>query len=269
MYPQPNKGLSQVFLVNQGYLQKIASCIEPTETILEIGPGRGELTGYLKDKSKQLILIELDKNLAELLRKRYAGCPHITVKNEDILRVNLEEYRTEQKKIAVAGNLPYHISFKLIEYFARHKACIQAVYASFQKEFGQKLIARPSTKDYSYITCFFRYHFNPVGHFVIPKTAFYPTPNIDTMFVKFLPDTIYHLDPGVEAFLLKLIRNAFLYRRKKISNALAGYVDKEKIGDFLAQSGIDPSSRPDAIPVEKYISLAQLLQKNANIRVFK
>jgi len=259
MYPQPNKGLSQVFLVSQGYLQKIASCIEPAETILEIGPGRGELTGCLKDKARQLILIELDKDLAQLLRKKYAGYPNLTIRNEDILRVNLGEYGTEQKKIAVAGNLPYHISFKLIEYFARHKACIQAVYASFQKEFGRKLIACPSTKDYSYITCFFRYYFNPVEHFVIPKTAFYPIPNIDTMFVKFLPDTAHHLDPGSEVFLLKLIRNAFLYRRKKISNALAGYVDKEKMEELLKQVGINPLSRPDTLPLEKYTRLAQLL----------
>lgn len=260
MHHKPNKGLSQVFLVRAQYLERIASYVEHAALMLEIGPGRGELTRYLIPKAKTLLLVEVDASLAAVLKKQYADQTRISVIEKDIMSFDLGAYASSEKKISIVGNLPYHLSFSLIEYFAAWRDRIASVHASFQKEFAQKLIARAGTKDYSFITCVFQYYFKEMGHFVIPREAFYPVPKIDTMFLKFVPHDEYRHSSEETGFLFGLIRTAFSYRRKKIDNALRQVFDKDRVSLSLAACGIDPSARPDDISLASYVKLASALK---------
>jgi 16S rRNA (adenine1518-N6/adenine1519-N6)-dimethyltransferase len=131
----------------------------------------------------------------------------------------------------------------------------------FQKEFAQKLAAKPGTKDYCFITCFFQYYFKITKHYTVPASAFSPRPKIDSQFIK-----IEHAEKGgltglQEAFMLKLIRQAFMYRRKKIINALGAFTDLPDFSEILAQASINANDRPDALSLKQYAALTKLLQK--------
>jgi len=257
----PCKGLSQVFLVNEQYLKKIAAFIQPAGCMLEIGPGRGELTKYLLEKTSRLLLVEIDQRLVSFLNKKYASAGHVQLIASDILAVPLDEYATEKDMISIVGNLPYHLSFKLIEYFVRYRTLVSAIHATFQKEFAQKLAARPGTKNYCFMTCFFQYYFKITGQVTIPASAFSPQPKIDSQFIKIDRAIKGDLTEQQETFMFKMIRQAFLYRRKKITNALGSFDTPGRVDDALKEASINTADRPDAISLEQYTALAKHLQK--------
>lgn len=257
----PRKGLSQVFLVNEHYLKKIAALILPAERIIEIGPGRGELTKYLLEKTDRLILVEIDSRLVALLKKQYALDNRVQLLHADILTVPLENHAAVDTPISIAGNLPYHLSFKLIEYFVQYRSRITSIYAMFQKEFAQKLAARPGTKEYCFITCFFQYYFRITAQITIPASAFSPQPKIDSLFVKIERASNENLTKTEETRMMRLIRQAFMYRRKKITNALGPYIERSDFEELLAKASINAGDRPDAVSLKQYLALAKLLQK--------
>jgi 16S rRNA (adenine1518-N6/adenine1519-N6)-dimethyltransferase len=246
--------LSQIFIKDKRYIRKILSYLDEEEEILEIGAGRGELTQHLVKKAKFLYCVEIDFRLFNLLKKKFSCFSNIEIIHADILKFPLSSL---EKQLVIVGNIPYHISNRLIRYLIDNRKYIKKAFLTFQKEFAQKLDAKVSTSGYSFLSCYIQYYAKVERLFTIPAKAFYPPPKVDSAFcrLEFYRKPIYKVED--ESFLFQLIREAFRSRRKKIINSLPLL---KKRPDTLSK--INPNLRAENLSLKEYIWLVNLFKKN-------
>ncbi|UCG35762.1 MAG: ribosomal RNA small subunit methyltransferase A [Candidatus Omnitrophota bacterium] len=249
-----SKSFGQIFLHDKKYVGKIIDALEiEGEVVVEIGPGSGIMTAKLIKKAKKLLCIEYDPRFYKLLNQRYKGHPIVEIIRADVLKFSLSKFK---KKVVVFGNIPYHISNRLIHYLIENRKKIKRVYLTLQKEFADKLSASASTKAFSFLSCYLQYYASVMKLFDIPAGAFLPKPKVDSSFVKI---DFYEKLPFLaknEDFLFNLMRKAFMNRRKKITNSLPALKDKRM---FLSSLGISPESRPQNLSVSDFVGLANKL----------
>ena len=261
-YPAAKKHFGQNFLINENIKHKIidAAQLSPDDTVLEIGPGLGALTEKIVETGAELFAVEKDPALA-------AHLPHlINAKNfhliqDDFLTYDLRELPRITK---VIGNIPYNISTPIIKKLLAHQAHLQTALLTTQWEFAKRLTAKPGTKDYGSLTCLVQYYAETDILFKINARSFRPAPKVASCFIKlqFRKHTACVQD---ERLLFRIIHTAFQQRRKKVQNALAGILEKNKMECVLETAGIKKDIRPDQISLEDYIRITDLIyrrQKN-------
>lgn len=247
----PRKPLGQNFLVAPHTRERIVTACElrPDEEIIEIGPGLGHLTEDLLARVKKIYAVEKDRRFCEELRKKFAG-DKLEVIEADILRFDLT---TLPKGLKVIGNLPYYISTPIIEKFIEKKGRFPECFFTVQKEFAERLCAKPGGKDYGSLTCFVQYYADVKILFKIPPGAFKPAPKVDSAFMKinFREPAFKDVD---EKRLFQLIRTAFGQRRKKISNSL-----KTVLGppETFKKCGLTGEERAENLSLKNYIDLTK------------
>jgi 16S rRNA (adenine1518-N6/adenine1519-N6)-dimethyltransferase len=255
----PKKSLGQNFLVNANVAQRIiASChLKPTEVVLEIGPGKGALTRELSRRCKTIIAVEKDRALAEQLTEEFKGS-NVHMINNDILQYPFNKLPDKTK---IIGNLPYNIATPIIEKIITHRTKFQEAYITVQLEYGQRIVAKPSTKSYGSFSCFVQYYMNPEILFKIKNSAFQPIPKVRSCFLRLnildKPNQIADNDD----LLFSIIRNCFGQRRKTILNSLGGAIQKEKITNLLKGLGIDPKLRAENLSLSDYIRISNAAGK--------
>lgn len=254
---RPKKSLGQHFLVDQNILSRIiSSCrLQKDESVLEIGPGLGQLTKVIVKETKEVLAIELDKNLCEDL-ERNLKFPNLTISCQDILDFDFKNIRG---KVKVIGNLPYYISTPIISHLLGHKAKISSIYISLQKELSERVVARPGGKEYGAFSCFTQYHTLPKILFKINKGCFKPQPKVDSCFLELRIRERPAVEVKDEELFFKVIRQAFNQRRKIIGNALSGLFPKVDLIPILEKARIDPQIRPERLSLEDFARLANLL----------
>ena len=256
-----SKDLGQIFLKNKKYLERIASLLEiEGEDVLEIGAGRGELTQYLVSRAKSLICIEIDSRFIQILKEKFSSYSSVEIICGDILKL---DFKNLGKKLVVVGNIPFQISSPLLFRLIEYRQFIKKAFLTFQKEFAQKLVASPKSKDYSFLSCYTQYYAQVKILLTIPRKNFSPPPKVDSCLVKidFFDNLPYKVKD--EKFLFQLIKKAFSQRRKKLINALDKY--KSDLIFLLDKLKIDKNIRVDALSLEKYCQIANfLLYKNNN-----
>jgi 16S rRNA (adenine1518-N6/adenine1519-N6)-dimethyltransferase len=211
--------LGQHFLTNGSILDRIArdACPTPQPLVIEIGPGRGALTAKLLERAAHVVAIEIDHDLVDYLRQRFAGDARLEIVEADCLATDLAQWGAAP----IAGNLPYYITSPILERALRLRPP-RAVFL-LQKEVALRLVAQPHTRDYGYLTV-------ATGLFAaarlvcaVPPSAFRPPPKVDSAVVEFTPRVPSMPDP--EAFL-KFAAQCFRHKRKTIRNNLAGVYGK-------------------------------------------
>ena len=241
------KRYGQNFLANKKYLQQMADILSdiPSDvTIVEIGPGKGALTEYLLKLGNRLICVEIDSDMIEVLNKKFDSFNQFTLVNSDIMKFELPD---DIDKFVIVGNVPYYISFDILDFVVANRARVVSAYFTFQKEFVQKLTAGLGTKQYGFLTCYIAMFYKATQCFKIPASAFSPKPKIDSAFVKLerLAQP-YLVDPDLKK-LKSFLRGIFSQRRKKLSNILSSR-------SFLLEpdniEGLDTSLRPESVGVE-------------------
>jgi len=268
------KRLGQNFLINQKIQEKIlvSSGIDKTDTVFEIGPGLGALTGELSRRANSVIAIEKDKGFHEILSESssYFSCPiwgeHRLKKpsNLELIQGDVLKYRFERsgtRKLKVIGNLPYYISSPILIHILNNRNFIDTVFISVQQEFAERLLAQPGTKAYGAITCFVQFYSKVAFLFRIERSAFYPVPNVDSCFLKINihSNGLYLTD---EEKLFKIIRACFAKRRKKILNSLYSSNElgsKDKVLEKLKIAGISPNRRPETVSLEEFVKLTNTM----------
>jgi len=247
------KSLSQFFLTNRKYLNRITDSLDTdkAEFILEIGGGRGSLTEGLLEKGLPVVCVEIDDKLCGVIKEKFNACPDFKVVCGDI-----RNFKVEGGKVLVAGNVPYHISFDIIEFLANNRDRITSVYLTLQKEFAGKISASPGSKAYCFLSCFTRLYFKTDILFNIPKSCFIPSPKVDSSLVRFIPDYSLEIEDGRKPEFISFLRKVFTFRRKKISNILKKVFPKIKDIDSLLKScGISPDLRPENIPLPSFLCM--------------
>jgi len=213
------KSLGQNFLIDGNIIRKEAELaqITPYETILEIGPGVGFLTRELLLRAKKLVAIEFDKQLAEILEKEFSE--EIAEKKLEILCADALDIDFPDFDKCVS-NIPYEISSKIILKLGK---CKKPAVLIIQKEFAERLVAKPGQGDYSKISVMSRYYFGTELLHVVSKKSFYPSPKVDSAIVRLTPhDDRFKNSLGIadEEIFLKTIHALFQHKNMAVRNAI-------------------------------------------------
>ncbi len=225
------KSLGQNFLSDPNSIRKIIRYIqaESNKNILEIGPGRGALTGHLSEFAHNLVLVEKDKSLYELLQGAQAArqsmaldCHNITLHNADFLDLDLSTIIPQGKTFIAVGNLPYNVASPILIKLFKSSSFFSDFYLMFQKEVAIRLVAKPSTKDYSLLTVWTQVYAQAEILFDLPPTVFRPRPKVTSSFVHFKLRQKPLVDEDHRERFFNFVAHLFQKRRKTILSAMKG-----------------------------------------------
>ncbi|OWY35202.1 16S rRNA (adenine(1518)-N(6)/adenine(1519)-N(6))-dimethyltransferase RsmA [Herbaspirillum aquaticum] len=251
----PRKRFGQNFLTDDVVLHDIISSIAPAadDAMVEIGPGLAAMTALLLEQLRHLHVVELDRDLVERLKKRFSA-ERLTVHSADALKFDFASIPVpEGRKLRVVGNLPYNISSPLLFHLAEIAPQVQDQHFMLQKEVVERMVAEPGGKAYGRLSVMLQWRYHMELLFVVPPTAFDPPPQVDSAIVRMIP--LAQPMACEQALLEQVVTKAFSQRRKVIRNCVAGLFTE----DELRQAGVDPQARPEAVPVEQFVTLANLL----------
>lgn len=241
------KSLSQSFLTSDYWAEKLAKLAleAKPDRIIEIGPGLGALTQKWAHKIKDGIVIEYDRKLAAHLREEF---PTLFVIESDVLRVDLRPLSPPSLKTVILSNLPYHISSPIFFSFLESGIFPARMILTFQKEFADRLAARPREKEYGALSVLAQtyYEIELIG--VLPAGAFYPKPTVASAALLIRPRfNSVRMDK-----LKQILRAAFAHRRKLIIRNLEMAMPPEKVAEIFARLQIPPKSRAEELTPEQY-----------------
>ena len=255
----PRKRFGQHFLTDRGIIEDIVQAIAPQagQAMVEIGPGLGAMTQPLVERLGHLTVIELDRDLAVLLRKK----PELTVIESDVLRVDFRALallaqnaggteNAAKGKLRVVGNLPYNISTPILFHLLDVADVVQDQHFMLQREVIDRMVAMPSTSDYSRLSVMLQWRYAMENVLFVPPQSFEPPPRVDSAIVRMLP----HAAPSVLDVKLfsELVRVAFSQRRKLLRHSLGKWLEQRNFsGTFNLQR------RAEEVPVAEYIDLVQ------------
>ncbi len=248
------KSLGQNFLVDNNILKKIVSCADiENKTVLEVGPGTGNLTNFiLKKKPKKLCVIEKDNQLVENLKYKFKN--QLNIVNDDIL--NIDETNLFREKIIVFGNLPYNISTEILNKWIinlKNTFWFECLILMFQKEVADRIIAEYNTSNYGRLSIICNWKLNIKKICDIKPEAFSPKPKIDSSLLIFFPKKNF-IKINNPNNLEKVTRVFFNQRRKMLKKPFNQLFNGDQ--KVLKKLKIDLKLRPQNINLETYLKLA-------------
>ncbi|MDH5594252.1 MAG: 16S rRNA (adenine(1518)-N(6)/adenine(1519)-N(6))-dimethyltransferase RsmA, partial [Gammaproteobacteria bacterium] len=222
MEHRPRKRFGQNFLHDPNIISRIIDAIHPRDDqqLVEIGPGQGALTSFLLDRINHLDVVELDRDLVTLLRKKFSDTEKLTIHSADALKFDFCSLGTQGNKIRLIGNLPYNISTPLIFHLLEQSHCISDMHFMLQKEVVERMAAQPATKAYGRLTIMVQLFCTVEKLFTVPPGAFNPPPKVDSMIVRLIPHESPQYEIKNKTVLQELVNQAFSQRRKTLRNAL-------------------------------------------------
>ena len=261
---RPRKSLGQHFLSDTSYCYKLIrhADICPCDTVVEIGPGTGELTRILLQTSKNVIAIEFDREMIHHLKNRFAqdltgDLGKLQLINADVLKLDWNLILPEGSTKFV-GNLPYNISTRILRNLAEIKDRFKDCTVMVQKEVSDRILATPPDKNYGYFSLFMEYHFQRLKGFDVPPDVFVPQPKIMSHVLKLIPQDPPHQVHDYEAFF-KLLKLAFHQRRKTVWNNLKRDFKPKSLSTALRSCDINMQDRPQNLNFQKYACLSREL----------
>ena len=216
--------------------------------MVEIGPGLAALTQPLVERLGKLNVIELDRDLALRLREH----PHLNVIESDVLRVDFTQLASDLNvpKLRVVGNLPYNISSPILFHLLEHVAVVQDQHFMLQKEVIDRMVAKPSTSDYSRLSVMLQWRYVMEDVLFVPPESFDPPPRVDSAVVRMVP-----LDqpPQINVKLMEdMVKVAFSQRRKLLRHTLGRWLEGRNFA-----GAFDVQRRAEEVPVAEYVALVQ------------
>ncbi len=260
----PKKRLGQHFLVDKNIVGKIitAARIQNRESVIEVGPGLGALTGALLEAGAVVTAIELDRALSEKLLQRFKG-ERFTCLTEDAFNISFMELsQSVGSRFKVVSNLPYNISGPIVVKFIEERAAFTALVLMFQKEVAARLVAGPGTKDYGVLSVLAGTYTRARREFDVRPASFSPKPKVTSTVI-----SLEVLDrPAVqvqdEKFFKAVVKSAFGQRRKTLLNSLQTLgLGAGEVKGVLHSVGVDPERRGETLTLEEFSGLAQGLSK--------
>lgn len=262
------KKYGQNFLIDAHVLGKIIAGAKVTkeDMVLEIGPGIGTMTQYLAEAAREVVAVEIDKNLLPILSETLSDYDNVTVINDDILKLDIQKIVDEKnggKPVKVVANLPYYITTPIIMGLFENHVPIDNMTVMVQKEVADRMKVGPGTKDYGALSLAVQYYAEPYIVANVPCNCFMPRPNVDSAVIRLTK----HEKPPVyaknETLMFKMIRAAFNQRRKTLVNALNNSPEitfnKETVAEALKNTGFSPTVRGEALTLAQFAALSNEL----------
>src|SRR5262252_6622742 len=240
------RSLGQNFLVGSHYPRRIVDSVAPRagETIVEIGPGRGALTGLLIESGARVIAIELDPELIPGLSRMFSGLENFRLVEADALKVDYCDLIAPGAAARVVANLPYYISTPILQRLIEHRRCLSEMTLMLQREVVERITAPPGGKEYGFLSVLAQFYCEVEKLFDVPPGAFRPAPKVysSVLRLRARARTAAVMD---EALLIELTKVLFAQRRKTILNNLRagwtrlGLPHESVIANLLSSSGLD------------------------------
>ena len=262
------KKFGQNFLIDSHVLDKIIRAAEITEDdfVLEIGPGMGTMTQYLAYAAREVYAVEIDKSLIPILEDTLSDYDNVTVINEDILKVDIAKLAEEKnggRPIKVVANLPYYITTPIIMGLFESHVPVESITVMVQKEVADRMQVGPGTKDYGALSLAVQYYAEPYIVANVPPNCFMPRPKVGSAVIRLTRHAETPVQVDDEKLLFQIIRASFNQRRKTLANGLKNYeglsFEKETIEAAIAECGFSPSVRGEALSLEEFAKLANVL----------
>ena len=262
--PIPRKRFGQHFLTDKNLIRKIVATasVAPGDRVLEIGPGRGALTEGLIEAGAGVTAIEIDRDLARLLKERFPE-DSLKVIEADALKAPYSELsRAAGRKFKLVSNLPYNISGPLLALLLKEREAFTVMVLMFQKEVAERIAARPGTKSYGVLSVLSQAYTEVKIEFHVSRNLFTPRPKVDSSVVSLRVLDRPRAEIEDEAFFKKVVRSAFGTRRKTLLNSLKtlGF-GKDGLLSALREAGVDPGRRGETLGLSEFAALTKALSK--------
>lgn len=265
------KKFGQNFLINTGILEEIIEAAEITKDdfVLEIGPGIGTMTQYLCENAREVVAVEIDKNLIPILADTLSAYDNVEVINEDILKVDIKTLAEEKnggKPIKVVANLPYYITTPIIMGLFESHVPIDSITIMVQKEVADRMQEGPGSKEYGALSLAVQYYADPEIVVNVPPSCFMPQPKVGSAVIRLTRHEHPPVDVENEKLMFQLIRASFNQRRKTLANGLNNFpglnVSKEVIQQCIEELGVPVTVRGEALSLEQFAKLSNIIGKH-------
>ena len=275
---QPNRRHGQNFLIDLNLVQLIvrAAELEPRDVVLEIGGGTGGLTAMVAEKAAAVVSVEMDQNLAQLASETLHGFDNVTLLVADALknknRLNPVVLETVEQKLAevpesrfkLVANLPYNIATPVISNLLAIESPPVLMAVTIQKELADRILARPSTKDYGALSVWVQSQCRVELVRTLPPEAFWPRPKVWSAILRIVLDPEARARIPDLAYFHGFVRSMFFHRRKYlrsvVRSAYKGRLDTAAVDEALAEMKLGPESRAEQLDVETMLRLCETLR---------
>lgn len=259
-----NKALGQNFLIDQSVLDCTieSSGIDETYGVIEVGPGIGTLTVELSKHAGKVVAIELDRSIAEYLKKAFVAYDNVEIVQGDALKTDLKKIIDEYMPgmpVVVIANLPYYITTPLIMRFLEEDLPFESITVLIQKEVAERIVSPAGKKEYGAISVAVQYYSTPEIMKIVPPDSFMPPPKVTSAVIKM--DIKNHKKPEVEdeKTLFKVVHAAFGQRRKTLVNALSSAfpIPKEDIANMVKDITGNEKIRGEQLDLWQFIQISE------------
>ncbi len=265
-----SKSLGQNFLIDENILQNIvtASGISGDDYVIEIGPGLGSLTEFVASSAKEVLAIEIDKNLLPILEESLSTFDNVKVIHGDILKVDIHKIILDHFKgdrVKVIGNLPYYATTPIIMRFLEEEIPMSSMTIMLQREVAHRMAAQPSTKEYGSLSIAVQYYCQSKLLMEIPPSAFMPQPKVYSALVQLDLLKEPRVQVGDRALFFQMVRDAFGKRRKTLLNALSSgklNLEKNLLRHIFQRAQIDANRRGETLSIHEFAKLTNTLLEN-------
>ncbi|MBP3678459.1 MAG: 16S rRNA (adenine(1518)-N(6)/adenine(1519)-N(6))-dimethyltransferase RsmA [Agathobacter sp.] len=265
------KKFGQNFLINTGILEDIIEAAEITKDdfVLEIGPGIGTMTQYLCEAAREVVAVEIDKNLIPILKDTLSAYDNVEVLNDDILKVDIKtlaEERNAGKPIKVVANLPYYITTPIIMGLFESHVPIDSITIMVQKEVADRMQEGPGSKEYGALSLAVQYYAHPEIVVNVPPSCFMPQPKVGSAVIRLTRHEQPPVDVNNEKLMFQIIRASFNQRRKTLANGLNNFpglnLSKEVIQQCIEELGVPVTVRGEALSLAQFAELSNIIGKH-------
>lgn len=262
------KKYGQNFLIDSHVLEKImdAAEISKDDCVVEIGPGIGTMTQYLAERAGEVVAVEIDKNLIPILTETLADYKNVSIINEDILKVDLNRIVEEKnggRPVKIVANLPYYITTPIIMGLFENHVPVKSITVMVQKEVADRMQVGPGTKDYGALSLAVQYYAKPEIVAIVPPNCFIPRPNVASAVIRLTCHEKKPVEVKDEKGMFALIRASFNQRRKTLANSLSNAqnlsLTREQVTEALESMQLSPTIRGEALTLEQFAALADIL----------
>jgi 16S rRNA (adenine1518-N6/adenine1519-N6)-dimethyltransferase len=265
---RPRKGLGQHFLVDPAHREKIvaAALLSAADAVLEIGPGRGEMTELIADRAGQVVAVELDDRLIPMLHNRFRQRAAVRVIHGDILAADVGRLMTEFGAVPykVIANLPYYITGAVIRQLLESHPAPEMLVLTVQEEVAERMVALPPRMNL--LATSVQYFTRAALVHRIPASAFYPVPKVDSAVVRLEQICSPNAPDVSDGLFFDAVRAGYSRPRKKLRNSLAiGLgVPPAQAQKLLDEAGIDPDRRPETLSIPEWTEVARQIGKTGS-----
>lgn len=248
----PQKDLGQHFLIDHKSLESIVEAADLTgrERVVEVGPGMGILTKELCKKAKEVLALELDRSMIAIVKTTCIKHTNLKVENVDILKYNTDELG----EYKVVANVPYYITSAIIRLFLESSNKPEEMVLLIQREVAERICAKPSRM--SVLAVSVQFYSNPSIVEVVPRTAFFPAPKVDSAILKIRVYKKPLFDVDSKLFF-RIVKAGFGEKRKQLVNSLSGglVLSKEVIEDLLKIANVSTTARAESLTMMDWYNI--------------